>query len=602
MKIFENIQNLSTLLEKLPPQITQERLKIISIQNFVKMPRDASFALIERLDDEIFENKDAQIKQTYSIALDSANLAHLAQNLRNLQNLANFSLSLQNNAQSLAITFPSGFEVPSEIKDFDLLFERVKIAQILQNVILRNLDAQKNLIYEKLKSVSSPLKSELKFTLAQSKNFIDSADGELAFEIKGVDLNKKNVISLNAGAKICVYKNPKNGIAGRNLKGEFIIPKAKNATLPPTFSEAIKMSENADIREFFTTQSGFVIFEKNHLFFSQELSLQNLVLKDNYNFLGDLNVPARVIVGTKDEFSDAVQNGVEIRANEIIINGSVGASVSLEASKIEISAQTHKDAILRCKSAKIATHKGILECESAEIDSLEGGKITAKKIRANKASSGEILANEAEIKEIFFGNAIRFCDKCSIEVLKGGDNKFIFTPLASAEIATKINALKNEMDENLAREASLKAKESALIYKYNKFHKTAQDLKAQIEANKAKNRTTPDYILKNYKAFLEIVNGLKALKSEIVALNKAQNLIIKSIRECQQCVFSAEFICKDGWLKYNDVIFELISPKLYQTTTIIKGVGKYHFDEQERRVIHQKIFSASDENINNQGF
>lgn len=596
MKIFENIQNLEVFLEKLPPQITQEHLKIISIQNFVKTPNDASFALVESLDDEIFEDKDAQIKQAYSIALDSA-----PQNPLFSQNL-NFSLTLQSNAQFAEIAFSSGFEVPKNLEAFDALFERVKIAQILQNIILRNLDAQKNLIYENLKSAESPLQSELKFTLIQSKNFIDSADGKLEFEIEGIDCAKNNIISLNAGVKICAYKAPKASKAGRNLRGEFIIPKEKSALLPPTFSDDIKMREIADGREFFTTKSGFVIFAQNHLSFSTELSLQNISLKDNYNFLGDLSAPARIVISTKDEFSDAVQNGVKIRANKIVVNGSVGASAELVAQSIEISAQSHKDTILRCKNAKITTHRGVLECEGAEIDALEGGEIIAENISINKANGGEVSSSAVKIKEVFFGNTIRFCEKLSIEMLKGGDNKFIFTPLASAKIHAKIEALKDEMDKNIAREAELRAKEKALIYKYNKFHKTARDLKAQIADDKAKKRATPDYVLKNYKAFLEIVSALKDTKAQILELNKAQNLIIKSIRESQQCVFSAEFLCKDGWLKYNDVIFELISPKLYQTTTIIKGVGKYHFDTKEKRVIHQKTFSANNENIDNQGF
>ena len=607
MKIFENIQNPRTFLENLPAK----RLKILSIQNFVKMPKDASFALVESLSDEIFEDKDAQIKQAYSIAVDSADSTDLTDDSTNMV-LANdstknqFSITLKNNAESAEIAFFAGFAVPKNLEAFEALFEHIKIAQISQNIILRNLDAQKNLIYKMLKNAENPqgapLQTELKFTLIKSKNFVDSADGELEFEIGGVDLAGQNVIALNAGDKICAYKPPQTGKAGRNLMGEFVIPKAKNAILPPTFSDAIKMSENAYTREFIATQSGFVIFSKNHLSLSAELRLQNVELRDNYNFLGDLNAPVRVVIGTKDEFLDAVQNGVKITANHIVINGSIGAGVELVAHRIEISAQSHKSAILKCKSAKIATHRGILECESAIIESLEGGEVRAQNIAIHKANGGEITANTIKINEVFFGNAIRFCEKLTIETLKGGDNKIIFTPLASGKNQQKIKSLLNEFEANQTTEQNLKKKENALIYKYNKFHQTAKDLKAQIADDRAKNRTTPDYILKNYKAFLEIVGELKRIKSEILNTNKAQNLIINEIRKHQQCVFNAEFICKNGWLKYNDVIFELISPKLYQTTTIIKGIGKYRFDAQERHIIHQKTFSASDENIDNRGF
>ena len=292
-----------------------------------------------------------------------------------------------------------------------------------------------------------------------------------------------------------------------------------------------------------------------------------------------------------------------LRANQISISGNLAANTRLEANEIEISGQTHKTTTIECKKAQIATHRGILDCGDANITALEGGIVRGENVEIAKANGGELEANTIEIIELFSGASVKFSTKLIINSLKGGDNKIIFTPLASRQTKQKIESLLNELESNQNKEQNLKKQESALTYQYNKFAKTARELKAQIEDNKAKNRATPDYVLKNYKAFLEIVHNLKATKAEIQALAKEHTIIINTIREYQQSVFSAEFLCKDGWLKYNDVIFELVSPKVYQSKTIIKGIGKYHFDSQEKSIVHHKIFAnESDEPINNQGF
>ncbi len=593
ISFVQNVENVAYLLDKISAERGIERdelcAEIHAVKSFIKGANGA-FEKVDDISDEVFEDKNIQIKQSYDVAIFHSKIER------------KFHIEVLHNAESVDIIFKAGFEIPKNITEFETLAFAVIALKAEQGIILRDLDNGKNVLYEHLKDLDSPLQNDLRFCLLKSQNFIDSKEGKIDFFIDGIDLAKKNVIALKENAKICTYTLAQLGKIGRNLRGEIITPEAKTS-LPPSCSDEIKKSEVGGIYEYSSNKNGFVIFEKNHFSFSNEISLQNVELKDNYNFLGDLDTKSKIIVSTSNEFDDALKSGVILRANQISISGNLAANTRLEANEIEISGQTHKTTTIECKKAQIATHRGILDCGDANITALEGGIVRGENVEIAKANGGELEANTIEIIELFSGASVKFSTKLVINSLKGGDNKIIFTPLASRQTKQKIESLLKELESNQNKEQNLKKQESALTYQYNKFAKTARELKAQIEDNKAKNRATPDYVLKNYKAFLEIVHNLKATKAEIQALAKEHTIIINTIREYQQSVFSAEFLCKDGWLKYNDVIFELVSPKVYQSKTIIKGIGKYHFDSQEKSIVHHKIFAnESDEPINNQGF
>lgn len=594
ISFIQNIDNVGKLLDKISAEKGIERselsAEIRAVKSYVKAQGSDAFEFVEDISDEIFEDKNALIKQSYDVAIFRT------------KDERKFHIEVLHNGESVDMICKAGFEIPKNITEFETLAFAVIALKAEQGIILRDLDKGKNVLYEHLKDLDSPLKREVRFCILKSKNFVDSKEGKIDFFIDGVDLAKKNIIALKENVKICTYTLAQLGKVGRNLKGEIITPEAKTS-LPPSCSDEIKKSESNGFYEYTSNKNGFVIFEGNHFSFNNEISLQNAELRDNYNFLGDLDTKTKIIVSTGDEFEDALKSGMTLRANQISISGNLASNTTLEANEIEISGQTHKSTAIRCKSAKISTHRGILDCESADIMAFEGGIVRGENIEIAQANGGEIEANAININELFSGTSVRFSAKLVVNSLKGGDNKIIFTPLASRHNKQKIESLLKELESNQTTEQNLKKKETALIYQYNKFHQTARELKAQIADDKAKNRATPDYVLKNYKAFLEIVNSLKAVKSEIATLGKEHTIIINTIREYQQSVFSAEFLCKDGWLKYNDVIFELISPKVHQSKTIIKGIGKYQFDAQEKCIVHHKIFSnENDETINNQGF
>lgn len=594
ISFIQNIDNVGKLLDKISAEKGIERNELVAeihaVKSYVKKQGSEAFEFVEDISDEVFEDKNAQIKQSYDVAI-----FHTKEERK-------FHIEVLHNAEFIDLICKAGFEIPKNITEFETLAFAVIALKAEQGIILRDLDKGKNILYEHLKDLDSPLKSEFRFCILKSKNFIDSKEGKIDFYIDGVDLAKKNIIALKENVKICNYTLAKLGKIGRNLRGEIITPEAKTS-LPPSCSDEIKKNESNGNYEYFSNKNGFVIFEGNHFSFSNEISLQNVELRDNYNFLGDVDTKSRIVVSTGDEFEDALKSGVILRANQISINGNLAANTTLEANEIEINGQTHKTTIMQCKKATISTHRGILDCNSANISAFEGGIIRGENLEIAQANGGEMEANTININELFSGASIRFGTKLVVNSLKGGDNKIIFTPLASRHTKQKIESLLKELEANQTSEQSLKKKETALIYQYNKFQQTARELKAQIEDNKAKNRQTPDYVIKNYKAFLEIVSALKSTKSEIQKLGKEHTIIINTIREYQQNIFSAEFLCKDGWLKYNDVIFELISPKVYQSKTIIKGIGKYQFDAQEKCIVHHKIFSnENDEEINNQGF
>ncbi|WP_181881800.1 flagellar assembly protein A [Helicobacter sp. MIT 14-3879] len=595
-KLIKDIENIPELLDNISLKINTPsqnlEIAIVSYKTFVKSKDSTTFQSLKNnlINDTLFENKENIFKQTYDIVI------HKVSNEDN-----KFSLEIKDNAQSLDIVFLKGFIPPKNISEFEALVTKINSFKLKNKILLKELDKEKNALLEYIKTMKSPIEESNNFTLSSAKNFIDSKDSKLIFSIKEVDIAKKNIICVKENELICKFYLASNGKSGRNLRGEYIIPKEKTSN-PPSFGENIKEIQEDLLNKYIAKKSGFIIFENNNFSFCNELSLQNIEIKDNYNFVGDLDSDTKLTIVAKNELEDAIKNGVTIRANKVNVNGNIATNTSIYARELNIKGQTHKQSTIIADNANINVHKGNLVSSFAKINSLDGGNIISDDLEILKANGGEIESNNINILELYSNTNIRFANKLIIDTLKGGGNKITFTPLANKSNKKRIEQLLKDLDTQILKEKELSLKLNTLIYKYNKYQQTAKNLKNQIDENNKNDKQIPSYILKNYNIFLQIVESIKINKKEILKISKDKNYITNTIKDYQKTIFDAEFLCKDGWLKYNDIIFELVIPKLSQTTTIIKGIGRYYFNVEEKKIIHQKIFKNNEKKIKNQGF
>lgn len=594
IKSIKNVDNISVLIDnftiKLGVSVDNIELKLIDYKTYKK--EDSTFEMIDNKmldDDSFFENRQYEFKQVYDIEVYESSRD------------SKVSLEVKYSSQMLDMTLDKGYAKPKNIDEFEALYNKIISSMLKNNILLRKLDVQKASLIKTLENLKPILDSKITLNIINSPSFVDSRDSTLEFSYENINLNKKNIICVKENELVAKLYLARNGKAGKNLAGIYITPKNKIST-PPTFDEHIKEIQNEDSNSYVAKNSGFVIFDNNHFSFSNELSLQNVELKDNYNFIGDLDSNTKLIITSNNEFEDALKNGTSIMANTIVIYGNISANTNIIARDLQISGQTHKLSSIIATSASINVHKGRLESSIAKITNLEGGSVISQDLDIVKINGGEIKSSNINIIELYSNANIKFANKLIIDSLKGGGNKITFSPLANKYNEEKIQALLDEMDSQIAREKLNNTKLNALIYKYNKYQQTARELKAQIEENAKKNIPTPPYITNNYQAFLNIVESIKLHKKELLEIAKSKDNLTNDIKECQRGIFNAEFLCKDGWLKYNDVIFELVIPKISQSTTIIKGIGRYYFSNEENKIIHQKIFNNNNKEISNKGF
>lgn len=599
-KTINEVDNIATILEYLSVKskipIDDLEVKIKSYNTYMKTKdaeffevlQDSNLTLIDS--DEVFESKDYDFKQSYDIQIYKKTKEN------------NFNIQINNNFESLDLILHKHFIPPKDIDEFDIFIDSINALKATKGILLRKLEDEKEIIQENLLHIHDALKDDLVINLYTSKIFRDSKPSRIKFCINDIDLSKRNIICTKENTLICDFYFAQNGVAGRNMQGIYILSDDRD-NKPPTITEDFRYVDDAYCRKYFNIKSGFVMFDENRFSLTQELSFINLQARDNYHFIGDLDSNTTILISTDSEFEDALKSGVSLKAANINISGNIGANTSIQANELTITGQTHKDSTITTNKATINVHKGKLVSNIAKIENLESGSIQSDDLEIVKANGGIISTNNVNINELYSNNTIEFSNKCMVNIMKGGGNKIIFTPLGSSKIRQKILHLQKNLEDIISHQKAINLKAESLIYQYNKYQSTAKDLRDIIKKHKEKNEEIPSYIVQNYQLFLDIVESIKSLKHKNLAIEKEKTQIIQDLKNTQQEIFDAEFICKDGWLKYNDVLFELCFPKVSSSKTIIKGAGRYYFEPKERKIIHQKIFTnTSNQKIDNLGF
>ncbi len=589
-KVIYDVYDVNEILKevslKAKTDINNLEISLKSFKTYIK--KYDTFRLLntnENIDDDLlFENKDFDFKQSYDFSV-----RYKPQNRL-------FDVII--NDDSVVLHLKNGFIAPKSESKIDDFINEIHSIQVQYGVFLRNLDIQKEKIINNLQDVIS---NDIFITIYECINFKSKKGGFLEVLIKDFNALKNNIIALKENTKIAKFIKQQDGKSGRNVFGKYTEVTNSKVSLPQ-FSSDFMINENDDCFEYFNTKSGFVLHNKNSFSFKNELILKNIRNRDNYNFIGDADSDTKIIIGTDREFDDAICDGINVVANNILINGNIGEGVKIISNTIELNGQSHKDSIIIAKDAKINVHKGSVIADNIFIKNIENGSVECSNLESIIVNGANLVSKNIEINELYSNSQIQFSNKCIINNVKGGGNKIIFTPFGNVLVKKQIQSLKDELNSIIAKQNILQKKISSLVYKYNQFHSTAKELKGMIENSKKNNSEIPSYINENYDYFLKIIEFIKSLKIKNMNLEKIKSKYSKKIQDLQHEVFDAELICKSGWLKYNDVIFELIEPKMHISQAIIKGIGRYYFDLDNRKIVHQNIFINTDEKIDNYGF
>ena len=243
------------------------------------------------------------------------------------------------------------------------------------------------------------------------------------------------------------------------------------------------------------------------------------------------------------------------------MGGSVAEGAEVHAKKAIIGGQTHLTSKIYADMADIKVHKGYLEASKVKIGSIESGKVHALDISANTAIGAEVHGLDIHINEIKSHCTVEFAHSLRIGKITGDENRFVLTPFATKASEADLNRILEQIEEYKKTIDKLTHKEKRLRDQVNQNKKNLDQLKENIQEIKSKGQKPNDTIAKRYHDLIQERLVLKETMDERARLTEALQELNDKIEEYQHALMQARFTLEGHWGGYNEVIFQMLSPK-----------------------------------------
>ncbi len=322
-------------------------------------------------------------------------------------------------------------------------------AGLLIDIFEDALDAQLAKLF-KLLPDNQALKKDLKFHVALGVEPIAQigAKYEKIFETLNPD-SHSIIDGVEKGMLILKYIKAIPGVDGRACNGKFMQAKeSDNSVNKPNIDETILKKEYKEYIDYFSNDEGYVLLTKTDLKISKTLNLKSANFKSTANIDVGEDKDITVHIGHKQsDNEDAIGSGVNIYVKELSVEGSVAANVQIQTQDLSIDAQTHKDSHMNVENtANIKLHRGDLTTNEANIDVLEGGKVTAhKSVYIRQMVGGIAIAPIVKVDELISNSTIIASELIEIKTILGFDNKLIIDPHAIEDYSKDIENLKEKI-------------------------------------------------------------------------------------------------------------------------------------------------------------
>ncbi len=380
-----------------------------------------------------------------------------------------------------------------------------------------------------------------------------------------IDHSKRGyIISVVENELLIEYIKPKLGEAGRNCRGEYIVPKEPVIEHAPDFSisEKIKKIETDDKIEYRASQSGYITFEGNSYDINTEMEVTEISFKTTGSIEGGLDADVAINVKEADTFKDAIGMGMEVEVNEINIDGNVGSNSKLHANKATIEGQVHQSAEVVADELKINIHKGKARGKNVHITRLEHGTVEGEVVTVAQAIGGKIFAKEIHVEILGSHVTMTATEKIEVRQLKGSENHFVIDPVmmsgAHEELAENEEKVKEakrhiiELEKEVEKYTGMiENNEAAFI-----------DLKKRLIHYKKNGVQMPTSFVKKYKQFQQMQTHLSKLSEELKQRNEYFEMLTAKHHAFQSDIFDARVICHDRWRGHNTILFKLIEPEI----------------------------------------
>jgi len=419
------------------------------------------------------------------------------------------------------------------------------------------------------------LDREFKIELFHGPEFVPSKDDSLEFvfqrHIEG-ESAKAGVFSTKAGSELVVYQKARMGILSRDAKGRILEPAEPMTTKSCDFKigDGVELTESDNEKIYRAKKTGFIIFNGTDLDVKEEIALQEVNMRTGSIDAG-MDSDSKLDITDSNPNSEAIGDNMSVRAAVVNVQGSVGANATVVAKDVTIGGQTHKTSKITATKAHIKNHKGYIEADEVEIDTLEGGEVVAKKATIGTAIGGKIKADECHIKVLGSNNIINATRLIEIETPQGGENKLSIEAAANASDLKALNELENKistLENSVSEKSEFVAKE---VHDIEAQTKTVSDIKAKIEEERKKNSPLANVLLAKLKHFALNVEKVKKAETELSEEKAALKVLLEEADLLQYKVLDAKVKALSTWQGYNNISFKLIFPPREFSYKIIEG-------------------------------
>lgn len=407
-------------------------------------------------------------------------------------------------------------------------------------------------------------------------------------------LQKVSVIGISEGDLILRHTQPGISRKGRSLKLDFIEPH-----IPPEnkieFScsenlvakEVCHIKERACYVEYYAKKNGFVTLTEGKYDIENELNLSSVTFKEFGAVLGGLDKNITVNVKSNSDLEDAVGSGVYIECETLVVNGMVGGNTTLKAKNLKVYGTTSSTSKMYAENAYVSTHRGFVEADFVDIDSLENGYIKAKNIaKVKKSLGGNIRASLVWINSLASNNTITFKQITVIEQCSGTNNKFV------------IQSVLEEDDNPISKLKELEQRQKQIPSLIENLEETISSSKSgvdklmkKISQLQAQKLPIPANFLGMIKQYKDYNHQLSSLNKEESELKIQKEKLIKYLQELDQELFDSRLINKgETWNDLNVIKFIFSHTELSYSTKRDEKIKLFYArrDENDKINIEQR--------------
>ena len=460
------------------------------------------------------------------------------------------------------------------INIFDLMDEDIKK---LQNIIL----------------IDGKLNSDFKIKLCKGLKPIPSVKGKVIYHFKRAKDEKRLLYPVQKEDVIIEIILPKEGVNGRNCKGEIIkVENVSNFNIPEiVFDEKSIEKRVMDDRIFFIAKKdGYITKEDGKFTIKDEMEVKQINLKTGNVKEADKS-DVKLHIKEKDVLKEAIMDNMIVETTELYVKGNVGNKAKVKTKKLKIEGQTHKNSKIITENGEINVHKGYVKAKKIVVNRLEGGKIIADEVEIGLALGGEVYAKKIRVNKMLSHNKFFASEEIKICEDKGEENLLAISPKKVLKDIDpdKLEKKLKEIDQFI----SLKLKEFNKLKKiFSSIKDTMNDYKKQYLENKKKNIKTSSVIIKKLKEFKALTDKMDSFKREINLLKTEKENILSTLEYLQSGIYNAKILSNSKWLPFNRIKFELISPPVKIVYDTKGNEGKCGFklkDEENLRIVKLRI-------------